>query len=92
MSAAKLHSKVLHLIFPHVPATATTEPADSDAVVRRRRVEKIIRICWAIIAVKSAAVVWVVRHYNLPFSPLWVIGPTVIFALLATALYLYWEE
>lgn len=93
MSAGKLHSKVLHLIFPHVPAAAVIEPADSDLVVRRRRrVENIIRICWVVIAVKSAAVLWAVHHYNLPFNPLWVIGPTAIFALLATALYLYWDE
>ncbi len=93
MSAIKFHSKVLHLVFPNVPAEAVPAVLESnEVIVRRRRVENIIRICWGIILLKSAGVVWLVHHYSLPFNPLWVIGPTVAFALLATALYLYWKE
>jgi len=55
----------------------------------RRRVETLIYFCWGLIVLKSFVVVWAVNHYAMPFNPLWVIGPTVTFAFLATSLY-YW--
>ncbi len=58
---------------------------------RNRRVERLIWICWGLIGVKSVVVVWAVRHYAIPFSPLWVIAPTVAFAALCTAVY-YWRN
>jgi hypothetical protein len=58
---------------------------------RNRRLERLIWICWGLIAVKCVVVVWAVRHYAIPFSPLWVIAPTVAFAALCTAVY-YWRN
>ncbi|HMD60703.1 MAG TPA: hypothetical protein VKG78_04705 [Opitutaceae bacterium] len=55
---------------------------------RNPRVERVIAVCWAIIALKSLAVVWLFGRYNVPVSPLWVIAPTVFFAALCTAVYL----
>lgn len=55
----------------------------------RRRVETLIYFCWGLIVIKCFVVVWLVNHYSMPFNPLWVIAPTVIFAFLATSLY-YW--
>jgi hypothetical protein len=55
----------------------------------RWRVERLIYACWGLIILKSVFVVWAVGHYAIPFNPLWVIAPTVAFALLATGLY-YW--
>lgn len=55
----------------------------------RRRIETLIFFCWGLIVLKCFVVVWVVHHYAMPFSPLWVIAPTVGFAFLATSLY-YW--
>ena len=55
--------------------------------VRNRRVERLFLICWGVIAAKCLAVAWAVRHYQVPFSAWWVIGPTVMFAALVTALY-----
>ena len=59
--------------------------------VRRRarnpRVEKVIFACWLLIAAKCGLVVWLVHRYQVPVHPLWVNGPTVLFALLGTAVY-----
>jgi hypothetical protein len=45
-----------------------------------------------VILVKSVAVVWAVGRYHLPFNPLWVIGPTVTFAALATLVFVLWKD
>jgi hypothetical protein len=57
---------------------------------RNRRLEVLIVLGWILIAVKSVVVVWAVRHYRIPFNPLWVIAPTVAFAILITAV--YWKR
>lgn len=54
---------------------------------RNARVEWLILICWLAIAVKCWLIVWVVGRYHMPFSPFWVNAPTVVFALLCTAVY-----
>jgi uncharacterized membrane protein YgcG len=59
-----------------------------NPIPRNRRLERLILACWVLIALKSAVVVWAVRHYHVPFSPLWVIAPTVVFAILGT--WVYW--
>jgi len=55
---------------------------------RNRRVERVIAACWAIIALKCVAVVWLFGRYHVPVSSLWVIAPTVVFAALCTLVYL----
>jgi hypothetical protein len=55
---------------------------------RNRRVERVIAVCWVIIIIKCAAVVWLFDHYKVPVNPLWVVAPTVIFAALITVVYL----
>jgi hypothetical protein len=54
---------------------------------RSRKLELIIAVCWVLIALKTAFVLWAVPHYHIPFSPLWVIVPTLIFATVCTAIY-----
>ena len=56
---------------------------------RNRRLELVIWICWALIVLKTAFVLWAVPHYHIPFSPLWVIVPTIVFAGVCTAIYLF---
>lgn len=58
---------------------------------RNPRVEKLIFICWLLIAGKCALVVWLVERYHMNFSPLWVNAPTIFFALMCTAAY-FWRE
>jgi hypothetical protein len=57
------------------------------SVPRDPRVEKIILICWLLIAVKHVAVIWAVHHYHVPFHQLWVNAPTFLLGLLATLVY-----
>jgi|GEM_PF-2176974 len=58
-------------------------------MLHRRRVETLIYFCWGLIVLKTFLVIWAVHHYAMPFNPMWVVGPTVTFAFVATATY-YW--
>jgi hypothetical protein len=63
------------------------EIAVSGRAPRNRRMDLLIRVCWVLIAVKCVGVVWIIHHYRIPFGPQWIIGPTVAFAALCTAVY-----
>jgi hypothetical protein len=54
---------------------------------RDPKVERLILICWILIAIKHVAVIWAVHHYHVPFNQLWVNAPTWLLATLATAVY-----
>jgi len=54
---------------------------------RNRRIERLILVCWVLILAKSFLVIWVVDKYHLNFNANWIIVPTVIAALLCTAVY-----
>ena len=56
-------------------------------VPRDPRVEKIILLCWTLIAIKHVAVIWAVHHYAVPFHQLWVNFPTFLLGLVATWAY-----
>ncbi len=89
MSAIKLPERLFH----RLPAGGRDDPAPSGpAPGRRRHVRNVILFCWALILLKSVAVLWAVAHYHLPFNPLWVIGPTVSFAALATLVFVLWKD
>lgn len=51
------------------------------------RVERLILICWILIAIKHVAVIWAVHHYHVPFHQLWVNAPTWLLATMATGVY-----
>jgi hypothetical protein len=55
--------------------------------VRNPTVERLLWICWAVIAVKVPLVFWAVPHYHMPFSAWWVVAPTVVGAAVCTAVY-----
>jgi hypothetical protein len=57
---------------------------------RNRRLERLILGGWILIIVKSIVVFWAVHHYRIPFNALWVVAPTIVFALLIT--YVYWKR
>lgn len=54
---------------------------------RNRRVEWLIFACWVLIAVKHVLIIWVCRHYPVPFHQLWVNFPTWLLGALATGIY-----
>jgi hypothetical protein len=69
-----------------------TDVSVTQRAPRNPRVEKIILLCWALIAVKHIAVIWAVHHYAVPFHQLWVNAPTFLLGALATALYFWGPE
>jgi hypothetical protein len=58
---------------------------------RHPKVERLLWICWLLIIVKCVVVFWACAHYHVPFNPLWVVAPTVLFAAVCTAVY-YWRD
>ena len=54
---------------------------------RNPKIERLIFLFWLLIAAKCWLVIWLVNRYQVPINPLWVNGPTVLFALLCTAVY-----
>ena len=52
-----------------------------------RRVERLIFVCWVLIAVKHVAIIWVCNRYPVPFHQLWVNFPTWLLGALATGIY-----
>lgn len=55
--------------------------------VRNPRVERFILVCWGLIAVKHAAVIYACLHWPVPFHQLWINAPTFALGLLATVVY-----
>jgi len=51
------------------------------------RINRLFLLGWVLIAIKTVFVLWAVPHYHIPFSPYWVVVPTLIFAALCTAVY-----
>lgn len=57
--------------------------------LRNRRAERWIVAGWLLIAIKCTAIWWLIETYKVPIHPLWLVGPTVLFGLLATATYVW---
>ncbi|HEY9153696.1 MAG TPA: hypothetical protein VIM69_01110 [Opitutaceae bacterium] len=54
---------------------------------RNPRMERLLLWMWVLIVAKSVFVWWACSHYPVPFSAMWVIGPTFLFGMLVTAVY-----
>ena len=63
-----------------------------DAGQYPARVRWFLAIGWSFIAAKCALIWWAMARWSVPFHPLWIIVPTVLFACLATALSLTHHE
>ncbi|MFA6962342.1 MAG: hypothetical protein WC205_16430 [Opitutaceae bacterium] len=57
--------------------------------VRSRRSERWIVAGWILIAMKCSAIWWAIETYHVPIHPMWLVGPTILFGLLATAVYIW---
>ncbi len=53
-----------------------------------RRLRWFMAIAWLVIVAKCLLVWWAIGHWNVALNPLWVVGPTLIFAALVTAIWL----
>ncbi len=90
-----MFANLLHLI------THRSRPKDYDLAfvkevrvnppreTRSRRAELWLMVGWALISAKCAAMWWAIQTYHVPIHPMWLVGPTVLFGLLATALYIW---
>lgn len=56
---------------------------------RDRKFERLMWIFWGVIIAKCGGIWWLMRHYNVPIHPLWVVVPTLMFAALITAVYVW---
>ena len=90
-------------MFPHLLALITGRPAPElernpfieDVHVHQRerrspKVERLILVCWVLIAVKHVLIIWACAHYTVPFHQLWVNFPTWVAGVLATGIY-FWN-
>jgi len=88
-----MFANLLQLIVRHPHPEAARGAFVEEVVVHERerrnpRVERLIFICWVLIAVKHVAIIWVCRHYPVPFHQLWVNFPTWMLGVLATVIYM----
>lgn len=73
---------------PGIERTAFVEEVHvRRAEPRNPKVERLILACWVLIAVKHVLIIWVCRHYPVPFHQLWVNFPTWLLGALATGIY-----
>jgi len=49
-------------------------------------------VVWLVIALKCLVVGWAIPHYQVPIAPFVIIGPTLLFAAVATVLWLSHHE
>lgn len=93
-----MFANLLQLITRRTPPAENYDLAFVETVSVRTsrlpnpRVERLILAGWVLIAGKSWLVTWLIEKYHVPFDPLWVIAPTVLFALLCTGVYYLWRE
>ena len=57
-----------------------------------RSVRWVMAIAWVLILLKCVLVYWAINHWRMPFHAMWIIGPTIAFAALATGLWLAHRE
>lgn len=84
-------SNFLQLLMRRPPAGSDLGFVQEVRVTKRSqrspRMERLILAGWLLILVKSGLIVWAVEKYRVPINPLWVVAPTVLFALLCTLVY-----
>jgi hypothetical protein len=56
---------------------------------RNAGAERWLVVGWCLILAKCVALWWLIKAYQVPIHPLWLVGPTVLFGLLATAVYIW---
>jgi hypothetical protein len=86
-----MFANLLHLFSRRDPDTFDAAFIEEVRVRRpvpaNPRAEKIILVCWILIAVKHVAIIWAVHHYAVPFHQLWINFPTFLLGLVATWAY-----
>lgn len=88
-----MFANLLNLVSGRPPSPeAARLPFVQSVHIRRREprsagLERLILVCWVLIALKHVVVIYACRHYQVPFHQLWINLPTWLLGTLATALY-----
>lgn len=69
-----------------------TPPLSFDVRPNAPRARWFMISAWIAILVKCALVIWAVDRWHMPFHAAWVVVPTLIFAALATLLWVAHRE
>lgn len=67
---------------------AMIHPFHLDAVRYPVRMRWFLGLVWILILAKCALVWWAMTHWHVPMHPAWIVVPTLLFATLATGLWL----
>jgi hypothetical protein len=67
-------------------------PIHVDVAQYSPRVRWFMAIAWLVILVKCVVVWWAMGRWHVPFHPLWIVAPTLLFAALASVLWLTHHE
>ncbi len=98
--APPVFANLLQLITRRGPPAPLAESYDlafvKEISVREKtlpnpRMSRLLLAGWVLIAGKCWLVNWLIEKYRVPIDPLWVIIPTLLFALLCTAVY-FWRD
>lgn len=54
---------------------------------RSRRLERVLVICWVLIAIKTWAVMVLIHHFKVPINPWWINAPTLGAGAICTLIY-----
>lgn len=77
-SGRRAHALPCGMIHP-LPVEATRYPV---------RMRWFLGAVWMLILAKCSLVWWAIIHWNVPFHPAWIVLPTLLFAALATVLWI----
>ncbi len=94
-SPDSMFANLLHLITRRAPAPLTDaydlafvkEVSVRQKTPRNPRMERLILAAWILIAGKCWLMTWLIEKYHVPINPLWIVVPSVLFALLCTVVY-----
>ena len=88
-----MFANLVQLVTGRAPEPAAVQQAFVAEVhvhhrmARDPKLERLILVCWMLIAAKHVFIIWACRHYPVPFHQLWVNFPTWLLGALATGLY-----
>ena len=59
----------------------------TEFVARNPAVERLILAGWLLIVIKCFVIIWAINHWAVPIHPYWITVPTILMAVLGTAVY-----
>ena len=65
-----------------------TSPVHIDIAQYSSRSRWFMAVAWMVILVKCLLAWWAIDRWQVPFHPVWIIGPTLVFAALASLLWM----